>query len=419
MTAHLLAAGADPNALDNEGYTPLHHAAAHGESRRVVARLLAAGADPLAESNNGRTPLHYALLDFGDYFLDLSGALVQAGAAANLTPLQLAALESDAEAVTSLLVEGADPNVVDGYGWGPLHLAVLRADPEVVSALLEAGADPNAQSVDGLTALHLAARHRTSVVVTDVLLRAGADPNAEADAEEAAGTPLHTAAMWNYPVVVLALLDAGADAAKRDGNGRRPVDFARSNFRITGSAAYPRLLVPRPTALVAGRAVTGDLQPGDGVTDDGVTGFYSYYEEWSYSARAGQRVVITVDSESVNPSLRVLRDDGTEVGSGYDDDGGPGNYNTRVEFQAPATGRYTILVASVAGPLQPPTGRYTILVSSASGLLQETGDTRSIWSGLLATREKAPEPCLPGPAPGSGPRDRRLAAHGAALAEPV
>ena len=188
VTAHLLAAGADPNALDNEGYTPLHHSAAGGANGRVIARLLAAGADPLAESNDGRTPLHSALR----YAVvrDVISALVQGGGAANLTPLQLAALESDAVAVTSLLAGGADPNVVDGYGWGPLHFAVPLAGPEVLSTLLEAGADPKARTVDGLTALHLAARHRTSAVVAD-LLRAGADPNAEAGEEEAARTPLH------------------------------------------------------------------------------------------------------------------------------------------------------------------------------------------------------------------------------------
>ena len=77
ITAHLLAAGADPNALDNEGYTPLHHSAARGESGRVIARLLAAGADPLAESNDGRTPVHSAMRYAA--VRDVISALVQGG----------------------------------------------------------------------------------------------------------------------------------------------------------------------------------------------------------------------------------------------------------------------------------------------------------------------------------------------------
>ena len=39
VAVHLLAAGADPNALDNDGYTPLHHSAARVENGRVIARL--------------------------------------------------------------------------------------------------------------------------------------------------------------------------------------------------------------------------------------------------------------------------------------------------------------------------------------------------------------------------------------------
>ena len=83
VTAHLLAAGADPNALDNEDYTPLHHSAAGGASGRVIARLLAAGADPLAGSNDGRTPLHSALRY--SVVRDVISALVQGGGAASLT----------------------------------------------------------------------------------------------------------------------------------------------------------------------------------------------------------------------------------------------------------------------------------------------------------------------------------------------
>ena len=54
----LLAAGADPSAPDEEGVTPLHHAARYGH-RGMVDRLLAAGADRTAEDNRGRTPAEY------------------------------------------------------------------------------------------------------------------------------------------------------------------------------------------------------------------------------------------------------------------------------------------------------------------------------------------------------------------------
>ena len=209
-------------------------------------------------------------------------ALLQGGGAENLTPLQLAALEGDATAVTLLLAEGADPNAVDAYGWSSLHFAAPLAGSGVVSALLEAEADPNALTVGGLTALHLAARQGTSEVVSE-LLGTGADPNAGAGWEEEAGTPLHLAARWNDDSsVVLALLSGGADAAAKDENGRRPVDYARGNDAMIGSAAYPRLLVTRSTALVAGRAATGNLQPSDGVGE-----FLGYYDEWTYSAVAG------------------------------------------------------------------------------------------------------------------------------------
>ena len=55
----LLEAGANPNARDEGGDTPLH-AAARGGTAEVVMALLQAGADPAARDNNRELPFNHA-----------------------------------------------------------------------------------------------------------------------------------------------------------------------------------------------------------------------------------------------------------------------------------------------------------------------------------------------------------------------
>ncbi|WP_419906203.1 ankyrin repeat domain-containing protein [Hoeflea sp.] len=57
--ADCLNAGADPNARDEEGRTPLHWAAAFGTAETVTA-LLDAGADPNARDEDDETPFDFA-----------------------------------------------------------------------------------------------------------------------------------------------------------------------------------------------------------------------------------------------------------------------------------------------------------------------------------------------------------------------
>jgi ankyrin repeat protein len=55
----LLSAGADKDAKDKDGETPLRRAAESGH-KECVELLLSAGADKDAKNNDGWTPLHHA-----------------------------------------------------------------------------------------------------------------------------------------------------------------------------------------------------------------------------------------------------------------------------------------------------------------------------------------------------------------------
>lgn len=103
----------------------------------MVGEASVASSDIRAESNDGRTPLHWALRY--DAVRDVVSALVQAGAAGNLTPLQLATRRGDVAAMISLLAEGTDPDLMGGYGWSVLHFALPRAGLDVIATSYGSG----------------------------------------------------------------------------------------------------------------------------------------------------------------------------------------------------------------------------------------------------------------------------------------
>jgi ankyrin repeat protein len=96
--------------------------------RRAAIDLIEQGADVNAAQGDGTTPLHWAV-----YRVDI-------------------------EMTALLLGHGADPGAVNAYGSSPLGEAVKVAAEELVEMLLDAGADPSAPNADGQTTLMLAAR---------------------------------------------------------------------------------------------------------------------------------------------------------------------------------------------------------------------------------------------------------------------
>ena len=136
----LLNEGADVNAKDEDGWTPLHWAAYYGHLN-VVKLLVDRGADVNAKSKAGETPLHWAAanghLDVVEFLVD-RGADVNAKSKAGWTPLHLAADKGHLDIAKLLLDRGADINAKNGGGKTPLDLAREKKYWDIVNFLEKA-----------------------------------------------------------------------------------------------------------------------------------------------------------------------------------------------------------------------------------------------------------------------------------------
>jgi ankyrin repeat protein len=118
---NVLSKGANVNAADEYGLTPLHHAINQGH-RNIAELLIAQGARLDMKDNAGRTALHYA-----------------AGASFGSANPQA----WTADIVQLILDNGANVDAQDNIGWTPLHYSALMRNKAIVNLLVDRGADLN------------------------------------------------------------------------------------------------------------------------------------------------------------------------------------------------------------------------------------------------------------------------------------
>jgi hypothetical protein len=265
VVERLLAAGADPDAVDHFGRTALIYAENAGR-KDIVAMLRAHGAseaglddDRLVEATErgdwvaAREALHHGANPNARYenrlggrpaivnAVDASGTdgvrlLLAAGADAKAvddlgsSALHAAARVGNAEAIRLLIHAGADPNLRDRNQWTPLLQAAHSGRPEAIEALVQGGARVDEPSHDGSTALMVAANggdvmasEEMNVQAASALLRLGA----HIDATDHQGvTALIRAVRMRRAKMVAWLLGARADVSLATSEGETALSIA-------------------------------------------------------------------------------------------------------------------------------------------------------------------------------------------------
>ena len=222
----LIAKNADANAVDEQGRTALHLAAAF-EDTSVIRELIKAGAKVDQKDNEGRTPLHHAA-EWGQTAvaatLVSSNSNIDDPAKHGVTPLHIATQKNHAAFVRFLLDSNADANAADDFEWTPLHDAAERGSQQIAQMLIDKGAKVTNIDAYRSTPLHQAAQ-RGHMAIIELLVKSG---GSVAATDCRGHTALHCAASQGHKLAYRQLVKKGADEKLRDKRGKTASQLAKS-----------------------------------------------------------------------------------------------------------------------------------------------------------------------------------------------
>lgn len=257
LVDYLIMKGAKIDILNTDNQTPLHLAIIGGgltitlsspfsgtvtgavskskqEPEEVALLLLTKGADANAEDKYGATPLRWAC---SRGYVRVANELLKRGANADhgdlggVTPLQKAAMNGSKAIISLLVGAGANASLADKQGITPLIQAIACSNSEAADCLLKSGSALESQDKKGHTALQWAA-----VLGHGDCAKLLVEKGAKLETPDALGrTALHWASYMGQAEIVKMLLKANANCNAVDKDGKTPSDLAvqtaKQNYR--------------------------------------------------------------------------------------------------------------------------------------------------------------------------------------------
>ncbi|KAK6360671.1 hypothetical protein TWF730_006805 [Orbilia blumenaviensis] len=250
ITLALLRAGADPNACNNSGATPMSfaaqtdqeevleilinhnglvngkdkkgwtpcHYATIGDSIATFKLLISHKADINQVDSLGMTPLHFTIthqsVSIFDYITHHIDADINHVSESKGTPLTYAARKGSEDFVGALLTRNADLYAYGGKYHSALQAAASSGNSEIVKLILERKPNINAFGGKFGTALSACIKKRHNAITELLLMQEGVDVNF---CKEEFITPIQAAAQHGDPEILESLIQKGGDIHKFGG----------------------------------------------------------------------------------------------------------------------------------------------------------------------------------------------------------